>query len=145
MARTIPPKRLAPSPTQQISRRTRPPAHATGKAQGTPRTAPVGKKAGTPRQSNVVLTEFTKHFHNWGGHLPFVEPEDCPHPRRFADQQPDGIVHWIDNGICRGGFCPNGNARCDRYWEYWKKGGKDAHQEFMEGKYPSPIHKKKED
>lgn len=141
MARTVPPKPAAATPTPPISRRTRPPAPVTTKPQGTPKAAPSGRRVGTPRQTDAVLTEFTKHHINWGGHMPFVEPEDCSHKRLFKQQQPDGVVFWIDNGICRGGFCPNGNAHCDRYWQYWKKGGKEEHNAFVENKY----HSKKEE
>lgn len=118
-------RRTAPALTSKVAapvRRRVPPA---------PKTATEGKQAGTPRRGSKIVTTFTEFFHNWGGCLPFVDINECPHHRVFRQKQKDGVVYWIDNGICKQ-FCPNGKKFCPRYEEYWKRGGARVdHEEFM--------------
>ena len=75
------------------------------------------------------LTEFTENFINWGGFMPFV-PKECGHQKVFSQIQKDGIVYWIDNGICDA-KCPNKELKCERWKEYWKNGGKEKHIKFV--------------
>lgn len=137
MARTKP----VPAKPKRTRRRTTPDSTKLVGAPVRRRTSPTSdpsparKIAGTPRKGPKVITAFTEFFHNWGGCLPFVNPDDCPHPRRFQHEQTDGIVYWIDNGICKLA-CPNGKKHCPRYEDYWKRGGgKVAHSNFIKQRF----------
>ena len=124
-----PRRRTMPSLPQKMD------APARRRVPPTPKTPTGGKPAGTPRRGTKVLTKFTEFFHNWGGCLPFVDPEECSHQRLFRNKQKDGVVYWIDNGICKQ-FCPNGARHCTRYNNYWAKNGdKAVHEEFMKQRF----------
>lgn len=124
-----PRRRTMPSLPQKVD------APARRRVPPTPKTDTGGKPAGTPRRGSKVLTKFTEFFHNWGGCLPFVDPEDCTHHRLFRQKQKDGVVFWMDNGICKQ-FCPNGKNHCPRYEEYWKRGGARVdHEEFLKQRF----------
>lgn len=87
----------------------------------------------------VPLEKFTEHFHNWGGFMPFP-PSGCLYKKNiFSFQQKDGIVKWIDNGICNG-KCFN---KCDRWKDYWKNGGKEEHVNFVMARTNRPSIKGK--
>lgn len=143
MARTKPaPVETRTTPVPAPRRRTAPAssqhevvAPARRRTSPAPKTEGGPSRAGTPKKGRKVLTRFTEFFHNWGGCLPFVDLEECTHPRVFRQRQLDGVVFWIDNGICKQ-FCPNGNKHCSRYEDYWKRGGsKQDHEEFLKQRF----------
>ena len=91
------------------------------------------------QRRELPLEKFTEHFHNWGGFMPFP-PLTCNYLKNvFAFRQPDGIVKWIDNGICNG-KC---KAKCDRWTSYWKGGGKEEHVNFVMARTNRPTVKGK--
>ena len=91
------------------------------------------------KRRELPLEKFTEHFHNWGGFMPFP-PLTCNHIKNvFAFRQKDGIVKWIDNGICNG-KC---KSKCDRWTSYWKGGGKEEHVNFVMARTNRPTVKGK--
>ena len=71
--------------------------------------------------------------------MPFP-PSTCNFRNKiFAFKQKDGLVKWIDNGICNG-KC---KLKCERWAEYWKDGGKEEHISFVMARTNRPAVKGK--
>ena len=91
------------------------------------------------QRREISLEKFTEHFHNWGGFMPFP-PSTCNFKNKvFTFRQKDGLVKWIDNGICNG-KC---KLKCDRWSEYWFGGGKEEHISFVMARTNRPTIKGK--